>query len=332
MTDSKLKSINVTDEELRRLRRIGSGGFGTVFADSANECTIKKYHDFVKSDCYICVPNPCLKIKKRKFKRLNRRDNRIKHSDVGLELVYQGHKFVGVKKKFYYGETLDKLENLSLSLKKEIATKLIRNAKELTEQKIYNLDYKTNNVLLTKHGEIKIIDLDDIFTKVTLLPNYFYKKKSLDKLKKTIIYYFYNNQFHFSSDVADKITGSPENNPNLQEKMTYSELQDFVDSIKMEGNIIIIKSQDVNKIDLGVLKKYIDDNNLFLVLAFSGETLFTNEKAISLIKTLNDSGIDVYDVFKYSNDYDSDVNNYIISHDSINIHTYEDEFKVLKRK
>lgn len=333
MLRQEMKTINVTDEELRRLRCIGSGGFGTVFADNANECTIKKYHDFIKSDCHVSIPNPCLRMKKKKFKRLNKRDNMIKYTDVFVELVYQGFKFVGVKKKLYCGETLDKLGSMPLTIKKDMMSKLIRNAQELTKNKIYTLDFKANNVILTTHGEIKIIDLDDVLTKVTLLPNFYYKKKSLKKLKDTIIYYFYNNQFYFSSEVARKITSGPENNQDLQKKMSYNELQELVNSIKMERNIIILEYQDISKIDLSLLKSYMTDNELFLVLAFNGNALFRNEKAISLIETLNDAGIDVYDIFKYDDDcYESDIESYINAHESTNVHIYDDKFKVLKRK
>ena len=73
------------------------------------------------------------------------------------------------------------------------------------------------------------------------------------------------------------------------------------------------------------------DNELFLVLAFNGNALFRNEKAISLIETLNDAGIDVYDIFRYDDDsYESDIESYINAHESTNVHIYDDKFKVLK--
>ncbi len=327
---SNLKSITITDEELKRLRFIGSGGFGSVFADENDECTIKKYHDKVKSLDYY-ANNPCLRIKRKKFKRLNRLAGKIKYTDVGLELVYNGFRFIGVKKKYYDGKTLDKLENISFDEKKIITAKLIRNAKELTSHRIYNLDYKTNNVLLTKQGEVKIIDLDDIYTRVTFFPNYFHKRKSLRKLKETIIYYFYRNQYEFSSDVAKMVTSSPENNPTLQKDMSYEELHDFVNEIQLEDNILIIKTSCINKINKQALKKYVDDNNLFVVLALDKNTLHYNEKAVVAIKTMNDCGIDVYDIFKYSDDYSQDVENYMKSHGCINVHTYEEDFKILKK-
>jgi len=332
MLRQELKTINVTDEELRRLLCIGSGGFGTVFADNVNECTIKKYHDFVKSDYHVYVPNPCLRMRKKKFKRLNKRDNKIKYTDVFVELVYQGSKFVGVKKKLYCGETLDKLGSMPLTIKKDMMNKLIRNAQELTKNKIYALDFKANNVLLTTHGEIKIIDLDDIFTKVTLLPNFYYKKKSLKKLKNTIVYYFYKYQDSFSFEVRKRISNGVVNKSSLKKTRNYEQLEDFVNSIQFEGNIMIVEYANLVNIDLTVLKKYIEDNGLSLVIAFKYDVLFSDEKAITIINKLNDFGIEVYDVFKYFKDYQQEVDNYIISHDADNIHTYDEGFKVLEKK
>ena len=53
---------------------------------------------------------------------------------------------------------------------------------KLTDQKIYPLDYKLNNVIYTSQGQVKIIDLDDQLTKVTLIKNPYYFYKSTRRL------------------------------------------------------------------------------------------------------------------------------------------------------
>lgn len=249
-----------------------------------------------------------------------------------MELVYQNLKFIGVKKKFYEGSTLDNLYGLPLSTKKDISTKLIRNVEELNNNRIYNFDYKEDNVLLTVDGEVKIIDLNDIATIATLFPNRFYRKKSLQKLRNTILEYLYYNLTNFSDDIKSMVANYPRNTPILQDKFSCDDLNKFVNSIRMEKNIIIIRDNFIKKLDLTMLRNYLHDNGLFLVIAFDKNTLFSDEKIIDLIKYLDKYGIDVYDIFKYSDNYDVVVNDYTLSHDCSDTYTDGNSLKIFLKK
>lgn len=52
--------------------------------------------------------------------------------------------------------------------------KLVRNSQELTRFRIYPLDLKLDNIMYVD-GQVKIIDLDDLYTKYMLIPSRRYK-------------------------------------------------------------------------------------------------------------------------------------------------------------
>lgn len=200
---------SITDKDLKGMKCLGSGNFGTVYTDGIN--VIKVWHKFCKTEDLSLVKNPCYRMDRansRRFRRLNKKSNSLIFSDVGVEEVYLNHSYAGVKKKYYDGLTLDNLLYLSLEEKKSILLKLIRNIEELINNNIYSLDCKLDNVMVTKDGEVKIVDLDDVFTKVSTIANPFYKRKCLLGLKKTIIHFLYYNQFQFYTSSLEVIDNS----------------------------------------------------------------------------------------------------------------------------
>lgn len=328
---SKIKKVSITEEELSKLKNVGHGSYATVFADEEKKIAIKKYYTYV-NNLWEFGRNPCLDIKERYYKRLNTRDKRIKYTDTFVELVYKGCRFIGVKKKYYEGISLDKIGSRTLTEKKEILTKLIRNAEELAFHKIYNLDYRSNNVLVTNDGEVKILDLDDVWTKVTLLPNPIYERKSRWKLQQTIINVIYDYQSFILSYMTKKITSSPKNNPRLQKQLSYKQLQDLVESVNFEKKIIIINEKEIYNLNINLLKNYMTDNDLVLVLAINTETSYWGDRLKDIFSYLDNQNICVYDVFEFKENYEEARQNYINSHETTDLHVYEDDFKVLKKK
>lgn len=333
---ANIRKISITEEELRKLKSAGSGAFATVFADKEKMVAIKRYHEYIKGNCCSDAKNPCLNANLRKYKRLNLRDEKIKYTDTFVELVYEGFKFIGVKKKYYEGTRLDKIGSRTLTEKKTILTKLIRNAKELVFHRIYNLDYKSDNALVTNDGEVKILDLDDIWTKVTLLPNPIYESISRRKLQQTIVNIIYSYQPYLPHVISKNITSCPENNQKLLKLLSYKQLQKFVESVNFEKKIIVIDAKEIYKIDINLLKKYMAENELVLVLAVDINTLFAYEKLKDIFDYLENKDVCVYDVFKYKENYEENYEearqSYINSHETTDLHVYEDDFKVLKKK
>lgn len=333
MQRGKIKRINITNDEFNKLKFIGYGGYGNVHSDKVN-FIIKKYHEELKTSNGYHYKNPCLNHRRVLLKRLNRRNKKLKYTDTDLELVFIDNKFIGIKKKYYDGDTLKNITNKPLKQKKELLYDLIRNSLELNKNRIYNTDCTINNIIYTTNEEIKIIDLDDIFSKATLLPNIIYKKRTIKKLYETIVDFIYYNKYYnkcnYSSYINDSVTNKPVNLEQFSEKNPYDKLLQFISSIKMEGNIIFIDFSYILELDLAVLKKYMEDNSLFLVITISKQNIYSNDPLTLLFKNCEKIGINIYDLVAYDN-YFQEIDKYISSHDSSNIHTYDGNFKVLEK-
>ncbi len=329
---TELRKITIDVRDLHNLKNVGKGTYGTVFADLENEIAIKQYNEYIKGEFGGHSRNPCLIVRRRKFKRLNARNEKLKYTDTSVELVYDGFRFIGVKKKYYKGSAFDKVDGKSLSTKKELLRKLIRNSKELYQNRIYNLDCRVENVLVTDDDEVKILDLDDIFTKVTLLPNLIYRLICLKKLQEVIIDFMYDNQMYFSSSFNQRLVNKPTENKRLSSCPSYSKLQRLVDSIKFEGNIVIVKAEEIENIDIKILRNYLEENGLSLVLAVDRKIRYYYDFLEEKFSYLEKNNIPIYDIFRCGDNYDEAVNNYISSHDCYNTHVYEDGFKVFRKK
>ena len=116
----------------------------------------------------------------------------------------------------------------------------------------------------------------------------------------------------------------------FSEKNPYDKLLQFISSIKMEGNIIFIDFSYILELDLAVLKKYMENNSLFLVITISKQNIHSNDPLTLLFKNCEKIGINIYDLIAYDN-YFQEIDKYISSHDCSNIHTYDGNFKVLEK-
>jgi len=331
-----LGEISISNEELKQMKILGSGVYGAVRLAPNQGKVIKRYHEYIKGYAGESLRNPCLSPKRRKFRRLNSRNKYLSYSDTEVELVYdENGTYIGVLKKFYDGETLDKMVHLPLSLKKDAYFQLIRNSKELMKARIYNLDYKNDNVIYTMNGNVKIIDLDDGWTRATIIPNYLYKIFCLNKIRRMILELFYYNQMNFPQSITSDLVNSFSKDEN-KVGLSFRGLNKLVRNIEMEENIIIVKNKDIKEIDISLLKKYIVENKLYLVIAFSVHEEKCYNDLYGGLKSniihLKNNGIDLYDIFKYHTNYNDSLEEYITSHDSKNVYTYENEGFVYKKK
>lgn len=80
-------------------------------------------------------------------------------------------------------------------------------------------------------------------------------------------------------------------------------LEEFVDRTVFDENIIIIKADDISDKMVDYLKFYLEENGLSLVLAVNGNYAFYSEKLKDTFDFLDSCKLDVYDVFRYRDDY-----------------------------
>jgi len=327
--------FTITKEELEKLRYIGSGAFGSVYTDE--DMTIKKYHTLVKAALGNYVNNPCLKLKRRKFKRLNERDKKIQYTDTLVDEVYIDGKFCGVKKKYYDGQVLQKFNSCPLKIKKQYLCELVRNAKELSKNRIYYFDYKTNNVIVTKQGQIKIIDLDDSYTKATLFPNFHYRGVSLRKLRDMVIDFLYDNQLDFSESVIDKIENDPKKEMKDVWAISYKKLDTYIREFKVKDRILVLDMADVKGLDLNFIREMINRNHLVVVLGCRKRITrfdYNSELIKECIDYLNAHGIIVYDLFLIEGEetIEEKLDEYIISHGTTEVFNYDSDTKGIQKR
>lgn len=194
---------NITKEELKKFRRINGGGFGSIYEHNGK--VYKVYHQEVKTD-FGLVSNPVLKHStyyKNKIKRMSERDGKLIYTDLPEDILLIDDKFQGIVMPYYEGETV--LEHISDPLLKKIALsrQMIRNARELTDNHVYPFDYKLINMIVSKNG-LKFIDLDDVFTKITTIPNPFYNKRSIGILDETIKAFLRDDDYRVLSEEVRK--------------------------------------------------------------------------------------------------------------------------------
>lgn len=192
--------MNIKKEDLEKYNYVGQGYFGRTKTDGL--IVLKIYHDILYE---IGEKNSALKRRNKFFKLIEKRRHNIKYTDLLKERLYINNIFSGVVYDFISGETLIKvIKYKSLEERKNIAYQLIRNEKELTDNKIYNLDLKLNNVLLDEEQRVHIIDTDDPKTRATIIPNLIYKRMCLELLKDSIVYIMANNNYKFKGVTSYK--------------------------------------------------------------------------------------------------------------------------------
>ena len=119
--------------------------------------------------------NPMKLYRKHRFDRMIRLDKKLEYTDLCNDVIFMDGKFSGVCIPFYGYDCLYKLLGMPFDVKMDISNQLVRNSQELTRFRIYPLDLKLDNVMYVD-GQVKIIDLDDLYTKYMLIPNFIYKR------------------------------------------------------------------------------------------------------------------------------------------------------------
>ena len=273
--------VSITRKDLLKLERVGVGNFGTIYKNG--DKVYKIYHEKVRTEYDTFRPNPSLKLDKAKINKYLKLDKKLLYTDLIKDIIYIDGKFSGVVLPYYNGETLCKTLELPVEEKIETAHQLVRNSKELTDNKIYPLDYKLNNIMLVD-GNPKFIDLDDAFTFFQTFSFPTKTKEVVKNLDKTIKTYFNDtNYYPFNKKIIKLLAHNPTPNTN------YEELSKYIESKSKRHNYIFIDSN----IDTTVNMRLLKNPNFRTIYVYSGSN---NELTERNIQEILEKRIDLYDV------------------------------------
>ena len=285
--------INISNEEIEKMDRIGSGNFGTTYLYKNK--TYKIYHSHVKATNELfnikeMIKNPSLKYDYIKYNYLKHINAKLEYTDLIDDVLYIDGKFSGIIMPYYSGDTFYDRKNDPIEKKVAMTRQLLLNAKELTNNRIYPLDYKLDNMMINGK-EIKIIDLDDVKTKVL---NPVYKDQSIEVLDKSIKNFFGDVDYNCLQidELFDK-KYCPVNK-------TYGDIENYIgEIIKRNNYIFIYENTDIDKY-LNILR-----NPNYRVVYLYDNTYELDKK----IKHLNSKNIHIYYILpiNYIEDYLSSI-------------------------
>ena len=278
--------INLTKNEIENLEFIGAGNFGSVYRK--DNIAYKIYKDKVTTSYGEYTKNPSLKYKSMRLNRLIKKGYNIQHTNLIKDVIFVDGIFKGVTYPYCDGSTLDTIILYPMKKKIDIAKQLVKNASELTDNHIYPTDYKLKNIVL-QDEQVRIIDLDDYFTKVHLIPNYIHKRKSITTLDKTIKTYFYEYR-HYS--VHPEIRNKVERCFPIQNK-TYKDINSYIDEKSIPFNYIFVDDNSNVCIIKDILK-----NKQYRVIYVYDKNKTDAKRVLNAIKNYNSNGIIIYDIIE----------------------------------
>ena len=274
--------INIDKSELSKLQKVSQGNFGSIYRDE--DKAYKVYFDDVKTTYGTITSNPMLK--KKIIPRLNRLislSHRVKNTDLIYDMLYIDGKYSGVVMPYYEGTDLYKLIDNPLESKISLAKELVENSRELSNRFIYPMDYKLINMMLVD-GHVKLIDLDDVFTKVSLIPNPFLNREAIIGLDKTIKAFFNERKYFSYLEGASELTTKEKSKSNT----TYKGISEYILGKEKPYRYLVLDSK--SDIDSDIAK----DPNTRVIVSF--DSTYKLEDIKSFILELNRRGIQVYDI------------------------------------
>lgn len=293
------------EKEIRKEKYLGGGTFGSVY--QYGDCAIKLYHDLVKTDIGKLVQNPCLK-RQKKLNLLLQKKEEVSRSNLISDLLFINGKLKGVCYPFYDGDTLiNMIASTTFEQKQDISHQLIDNTKELNHYFIYPLDSKLDNILYDGKT-IKIIDLDDVSTKVTYGWNPIYLEKSLKSLRGTFTNIFCGDKYIFENNLLSLLESYQKQKDFLDNSfISYQNLNQFISNRSIDKKLIFINPKCLSQFDMEKIKRIIEftDSKIVLMFSHNKSYLLRNDidSYINTIKIFQQLGISIYDViFQKQND------------------------------
>ena len=229
----------ISKDEIKNMNRIGSGVFGSTYLKDNK--VFKVYHEKIKAyndflGITSVIKNPCLRYSKFKYDYLKKKNAKLKYTGLIDDVLYIDGMFSGVVMPYYDGNPFKEYKRDSIERKISMIKQLVRNAKELTDNGIYPLDYNSSNILLS-NNKVQIIDLDDKLTKII---NPLYTDTSIKALDEAIKSFIgdidYNNYTNMDKEYIKSFITKPKEETND----SYTKIKKYLEKIIKKNNYIII--------------------------------------------------------------------------------------------
>ena len=285
----KLSSIN-----LDALEKLDGGSFGTLY--KKNDIIYKIYNPkiFVKK-LWKEFDNPCYNARAYRYKKLLRRCEGLKKTDVVYDYIADEYGVKGVVLRYFDGKTLDKIFELPLNKRIMISKEILDKDKELKRHLIYVDDYKEENILYTKDGEPQIIDIDDAKTHVCHVPNpllTIYSNYSLGQTIASLLGEFERYPTSLKAELS--VTRK-----KMFCSVTHAQIHSYINSIEKKKDILYIdKDTDVDRI------KEVNSNYDFKLVYLMDSRGTSDEDFAVLVKDIKKKDLILYD-FLYRKDIDN---------------------------
>ncbi len=277
--------INIKKEDLDSLEHLKTGCFGTIYRK--DDKVYKIYNDDIKCQNFEMKRNPMLShriLSLQKLKRLISLRDTIKQTDLIEDIIYMNGKLYGVVMPYYDGKLFIDLLDRPIKERIDYSKQLLKVAKELTDNNIYPTDYKLINMFLV-NKRIKLIDLDDIFTKVTLLSNPIFEIESVNILDETIKAFLSENK-HYVCDLSILERLSRE---HYKLNNSYKGIEDYLELKSIPRDYIFVKGESTDIFD----DLSVDNHNIIYVFDRNN---YSKEEIIKYINRLKEKRINLYDV------------------------------------
>lgn len=277
--------ISITKDELDQYKVLGHGKYGKVYQVD-DSIAYKIYYETLPDIDGFAAINPALLTSKKTINKLLKRGQNIQYTDLIQDYIVINNRFGGVCIPFYDGKTLSQLKDTPYQVKRDISTQMVRNHKELLRHFIYPRDYHTDNIMVTKSGEVKLIDLDDFLTKVSSYPNPFLALLCTGRLNETIREFFHEPRFSRGKELEEMIT-----RPRAKYSPSTRWLDHYLTRLEATQDYLIID----NNSDLNIVSQ-LTNNHKYRILMMFGKEILDYPHVVYTLYNLKEKGIPIYDI------------------------------------
>lgn len=276
--------VRITSADLKKLEQITRGGKYCTIYKKDDTTAYKIYHEEISCGGRV-ITNPVLTLTWLHFRTLLKRYKNLKYSGGITDLIYVDGEFRGVVTPYYDGVILKEKIHEPVKDKIRLAKDYVRDAKELDELLVYKTDHKLNNVMLVD-GEVRLIDLDDLFNHACFFRNPFYRVYGISELGAAV-------QMFFKEDIRYPISRRVERalkRDNYFTAFNYQRIDKYIESKEKEKGILYI---DENA-DPEYVRRLCLEQNLEIVVVLN-EVKRLNFNLLRIINRFKEKGVEIYD-------------------------------------